>query len=79
MQCGILDWTMEQRKGTFVEKRETSKGSLECPIIFFFKINLFYLFIFSCVGSTCGQRGLLFFAVHRFLIAVTSLVAEPGL
>ena len=45
----------------------------------FFKINLFYLFIFSCVGSTCGQRGLLFFAVHRFLIAVTSLVAEPGL
>ena len=29
--------------------------------------------------SSCGQRGLLFVAMHRFLIAVASLVAEHGL
>ena len=27
----------------------------------------------------CGERGLLFVAVHGFLIAVASLVAEHGL
>ena len=60
---------------------------------FFKKINLFiylfiYLFIFGCVGSlllcawafsSCGERGLLFVAVRRLLIAVASLVAEHGL
>ena len=30
---------------------------------------------FSC----CGERGILFVAVHRLLIAVASLVAEHGL
>ena len=29
--------------------------------------------------SSCGERGLLFVAVHRLLIAVASLVAEQGL
>ena len=29
--------------------------------------------------STCGERGLLFVAVHGLLIAVASLVAEHGL
>ena len=29
--------------------------------------------------SSCGERGLLFVAVRRFLIAVASLVAEHGL
>ena len=28
--------------------------------------------------SSCGERGLLFVAVRRLLIAVASLVAEPG-
>ena len=51
-------------------------------------LQKFYLFIFlaalgllCCVWafSSCGERGLLFVAVHRFLIAVASLVAEHGL
>ena len=29
--------------------------------------------------SSCGERGLLFIAVHRLLIAVASLVVEHGL
>ena len=29
--------------------------------------------------SSCGERGLLFIAVHGLLIAVASLVAEHGL
>ena len=29
--------------------------------------------------SSCGERGLLFVAVHGLLIAVDSLVAEHGL
>ena len=29
--------------------------------------------------SSCGEQGLLFFAVHRLLIFVASLVAEHGL
>ena len=51
-------------------------------------IDLFiYLFIFGCVGSSllraafssCGERGLLFIAVHGLLIAVASLVVEHEL
>ena len=52
----------------------------------FFLTNLFYLFLAAlglpcCVGafSSCGERGLLFNAVCRLLIAVVSLVAEHGL
>ena len=51
----------------------------------FFLIYLFYLFIFGCVGSSllafssCGERGLLFVAVRRLLIAVAFLVAEHEL
>ena len=29
--------------------------------------------------SSCGERGLLFIAVHRLLIVVASLVVEHGL
>ena len=46
-------------------------------------------FFFGCVGSSlpcvgflftlCGERGLLFVAVHELLIAVASLVAEHWL
>ena len=57
------------------------------PFILFLKINLFiYLFLAAldlccCVQgfSSCGERGLVFVAVCRFLIAVASLVAEHGL
>ena len=57
--------------------------------IFFKKIlfiYLFYLFL-AALGvhcctwafSSCGERGLLFVAVHGLLIVVASLVAEHGL
>ena len=57
------------------------------PFTLFLKINLFiYLFLAAldlccCVQgfSSCGERGLVFVAVCRFLIAVASLVAEHGL
>ena len=46
-----------------------------------------YLLTFACVDlrccmwafSSCGERRLLFIAVHRFLFAVAPLVAERGL
>ena len=49
---------------------------------------IFYLFLFlaglglrCCVRafSSCGERGLLFVAVHGLLTVVASLVAEHGL
>ena len=60
--------------------------SLSLENIFLFLKNLF-IFICGCVClrccaqafSSCGERGLLFVAVHRFLIVVPSLVAEHGL
>ena len=58
-------------------------------LFFFFLINVFIylLFILGCIGSlllhvafsSCGERGLLFVAVHGILIVVVSLVAELGL
>ena len=33
----------------------------------------------ACAFSSCGERGLLFAAVHGLLIAVASLVVEHGL
>ena len=53
----------------------------------FIFLNLFYLFIFGCVGlrccvpafSSCGERGLLLVVVRGLLVAVASLVAEHGL
>ena len=61
-----------------------------CPIspsyASFFFFNLFILFLASlglrCCArafSSCGERGLLFFAVHGLLIVVASPVAEHGL
>ena len=52
-----------------------------------FFLNLFFNLFLSALGlhccvrafSSCGERGLLFVAVHGLLIAVTSLVAEHGL
>ena len=53
----------------------------------FLKVHLFiYLFLtglgLRCCArafSSCGERGLLFVAVHGLLIAVASLVVEHGL
>ena len=58
-----------------------------CPysgrFFFFFLIYLFLaaLGLRCCAWafSSCGEQGLLFVAVHRLLIAMASLVAEPGL
>ena len=54
---------------------------------FFFFNNLKNLFIFRCAGflllhklfSSCNGHGLLFIALHRFLIAVASFVAKQRL
>ena len=54
---------------------------------YFLFFNLFYSFIFGCVGSlllrmafsSCGEWELLFVAVCGLLTAVASLVAEHGL
>ena len=53
---------------------------------FYFFLNFIYLFLVALglrcrtrAFSSCGERGLLFVAVRRLLIAVASLVAEHGL
>ena len=52
----------------------------------FFLNKFIYLFMavlglrcYPRAFSSCGERGLLFIAVHRLLIAVASLVVEHGL
>ena len=40
---------------------------------------LHWVFVAAWAFSSCGERGLLFFAVRSLLIAVASLVAEHGL
>ena len=53
-----------------------------------FKKKLFtFIYFLAVLGlrccawafSSCGEPGLLFVEVHGFLIAVASLVVEPGL
>ena len=54
---------------------------------FFFNFIYLFIYLLAVLGlrccawafSSCGERGLLFVAVHRFLIAVASLVVEHGL
>ena len=56
-------------------------------MILFFNINLLIYFFLAVLGlhccawafSSCGERGLLFVAVHGLLIVVASLVAEHRL
>ena len=63
---------------------------LNCSDNFQYFLNKFIYFIYlflAALGlrcytrafSSCGERGLLFIAVCGLLIAVASLVAEPGL
>ena len=49
--------------------------------IYFIYLFLAVLGLRCCVlaFSSCGEQGLLFIAVHGFLITVASLVAEHGL
>ena len=53
-----------------------------------FFLFIYFKFYFDCTGflllcvgflSSCGERGLLFTAVHSLLIVAVSLVAEDGL
>ena len=54
---------------------------------YYFLINLFIYLFLAALGlhccaqafSSCGERGLLFVAVHGLLTAVASLVVEHGL
>ena len=59
-------------------------------LVFLFFLLIINLFIYLCLTalglhccarafSSCGERGLLFFAVCGLLIAVASLVVEHGL
>ena len=50
-------------------------------ILFLFLFFLAVLGLRCCARafSSCGERGLLFVAMHMLLIAVASLVAEHGL
>ena len=60
-----------------------------CDQLFFLCFTYFILFIYFWLcwvfiavcglSSSCGERGLLFVAVHGLLIAATSLVAEHRL
>ena len=69
---------------------EPVSPALAGAFFFFLKFLFIYLFIYLFLAvlglrccmrafSSCGERGLLFVAVHRFLIAVASLVAEHRL
>ena len=58
------------------------------PLFYLFIfLNIFILLFLAALGlcccawafSSCGKQGLLFVAVHGFLISVASLVAEHGL
>ena len=62
--------------------------TVSCLCPFFFNKFIYFIYLFlAALGlhfcawalSSCGERGLLFVAVHRLLIAVTSLVVEHGL
>ena len=64
-----------------------SESSLQWAGFFFKKIILFIYLFLAVLGlccctrafSNCGEQGLLFIAVHGFLIMVVSLVAEHRL
>ena len=56
------------------------RNSFLILFFFFFLICLRWVFVaVRGLFSSCGERGLLFVAVHGLLIAVASLVVEHGL
>ena len=66
-----------------IESAKDDEGSKEAVFILFIYLFLFLaaLGLRCCARafSSCGERGLLFVAVHRLLIAVASLAVEHGL
>ena len=74
------------KKNPNKQTNKTPQHLLVKLTIFFFFFFCIYLFLAAlglryCVraSSSCGERGLLFVAVRRLLIAAASLVAEHGL
>ena len=71
----------------FPRKPYVSKMWMLCVFIIYLFIYLFICLFLAVLGlrccawafSSCGEQGLLFVAVHVFLIAVASLVAEHRL
>ena len=54
-------------------------GGLDFLFLFILFLAVLGLHCCALAFSSCGERGLLFVAVRRLLIAVASLVAEHGL
>ena len=54
-------------------------GIISLKFFFFFFLAELGLRCFAQAFSSCGERGLLFVAVHGLLIAVASLVVEHQL
>ena len=82
-------WEKREVKGSSGENSKGTERTTGCEYnfcLFVCLIYLMYLFLAAlglrcCVRafSSCGERGLLFVAVHGLLVAVASLVAEHGL
>ena len=78
-----------EKYGGFKDGRvvRTSRDSItDNFLLFFFFYKFIYLFLSAldlccCAWASfsCGERGLLFFAVHGLLTLVASLVVEHGL
>ena len=73
---------------SFQMLQKTFSNWRNCLYIYIYIFNFMYVCIYLAVlglhgcllaFSSCGERGLLFFAVLRLLTAVASLVVEHGL
>ena len=62
-----------------MDKVQTRFSTITIFILFLFYFWLCWVFVAARAFSSCSERGLLFIAVRGLLVAVASLVAEPGL
>ena len=86
VQSLVGELRSHKMRGAAKKKSEEAKNpdNSVASVFFFFLIYLFYFWLLGlhCCAwafSSCRERGLLFVAVRRLLIAVASLVAEHGL
>ena len=61
---------------THVAANDIISFFLGFKIYYYYYFWLRWVFVAARAFSSCGERGLLFVAVHGLLIAVASLVAE---